>query len=186
MSLWGRFLREASETTCYTNISKKFISTSCMANAGFQGRSGISASSEMRQSQITRKRRVILKLEKMPLQQKPVQDFQIKYSWKTEPRQRSLEPLTAEELERRILLQKEWSKFVTNRKKKEDEKLLILKESQETALYELRLESEELYLAATEVDENLFPFAMEGPTETPPNKNYVAPLGTYIQREEEN
>lgn len=47
--------------------------------------------------------------------------------------------------------------------------------AQEKALNELRLESEELYQAAIQLDNDLIPFKAEGPVVTPPIDKYVSP-----------
>lgn len=48
-------------------------------------------------------------------------------------------------------------------------------QSQKKALAELRNESEELYQAAIQPDDNLSPYTVKGPVHTPPIKNYDAP-----------
>jgi large subunit ribosomal protein L40 len=52
--------------------------------------------------------------------------------------------------------------------------------SQNKALQELKLESEELYLEAIQADLNLVPFKTRGPVASPPLDNYESPDGEYI------
>lgn len=47
--------------------------------------------------------------------------------------------------------------------------------SQQKALNELRMESEELYQAAIQPDELLLPITIQGPSYTPPIPNYRTP-----------
>lgn len=87
--------------------------------------------------------------------------------------------LSEDEIERRALLEKEWTRY----KHKEKISLYTLYEnvlkSQRIALDELRSESEELYLAAIEPDGALMPITVKGPTATPPIENYSSPDGDY-------
>lgn len=48
-------------------------------------------------------------------------------------------------------------------------------QSQKTALAQLRKESEELYQAAIQPDDNILPITIKGPVQTPPIKNYESP-----------
>lgn len=52
--------------------------------------------------------------------------------------------------------------------------------SQQKALDELRMESEELYQEAIKPDMHLLPFNSAGPVSTPPIDNYESPDGEYI------
>lgn len=64
-------------------------------------------------------------------------------------------------------------------KQRDYQKINIMLNAQEKALRELRLESEELYQAAIQLDSNLVPFHAEGPVATPPIQNYDSPDGEY-------
>lgn len=57
------------------------ISSSAVQNAGFQGKQGQNYSPEQRQTIMERKKRLIRKLENVPLEMKPIKDFYIPYSW---------------------------------------------------------------------------------------------------------
>lgn len=61
----------------------------------------------------------------------------------------------------------------------EVEAIELALEAQREALEELKMESEELYLAALKPDPLLLPFTHEGPAYTPPIPNYDAPDGKY-------
>lgn len=95
-------------------------------------------------------------------------------------RVRSLPALSPEESERRVLLLKKWSLFKQKQDEAEKNAIKCLVESQQEALKELRLESEELYEAAIRRDEGLFPFQRDGPSYTPPLPGYDPPEGKCI------
>lgn len=90
-------------------------------------------------------------------------------------RERKLVLHSGDEVERQAQLQKKWSLY----KWQEKQDLFLLyertAESHQTALRELRKESEELYIAAIQSDSLIFPITMKGPVRTPPNKNYESP-----------
>lgn len=91
-------------------------------------------------------------------------------------RLRTIEPITFEESERRALLQKEWARF-KGHERREDIKIIAAQlRAQEKALAELRLESEQLYKAAIDIDPKLVPFKAVGPVVTPPIDKYVSPV----------
>lgn len=95
-------------------------------------------------------------------------------------RVRSLPALSPEESERRVLLLKKWCLFKQKQDEAEKKAIKALVESQQEALKELRLESEELYQAAIQRDEGLFPFERDGPRYTPPLPGYDPPEGKCI------
>ena len=76
-------------------------------------------------------------------------------------------------LEDRALTEKEWSRYAYRRHRDEIWRMDRIIISQQRALDELRDESEELYLAAIKMDENLFPAKHRGPTRTPAIPNYL-------------
>ncbi|KAJ7309676.1 hypothetical protein JRQ81_007735 [Phrynocephalus forsythii] len=92
-------------------------------------------------------------------------------------RVRPVAPLSPEESERRALLMKRWSVYRQEQHKAETEAIRSLVEAQAQALEELRLESEELYQAAIQRDDHLFPFERQEPLYSPPLSNYEAPEG---------
>ena len=53
--------------------------------------------------------------------------------------------------------------------------------SQQRALEELRLESQDLYAAAIEMDPDFLPFSAKGPTETPAVPGYILD-GDYVDK----
>ena len=61
----------------------------------------------------------------------------------------------------------------------EMEAINLALEAQRDALEELKIESEELYKAATKPDPLVFPFSYEGPCYTPPKPKYEAPDGKF-------
>ncbi|KAL2092552.1 hypothetical protein ACEWY4_012350 [Coilia grayii] len=119
------------------------------------------------------------KLEKVPPEFIPIEDFITSAKCFDEMRVRSEPRLSFEESERRALLHKEWTVFKHAQHQAEMAAIKGAMEAQRQALEELRLESEELYQAALAPDPGLFPFTQQGPSYTPPLENYEPPEGTY-------
>ncbi|KAH0625569.1 hypothetical protein JD844_015142 [Phrynosoma platyrhinos] len=124
-----------------------------------------------------RMRKKIKKLEKAPQEMIPIEDFITPFRFMDETRVRATSPLSFEESERRALLLKRWAVYKQKQHKAEMNTIKSLVDAQEEALKELRLESEELYQAAIQRDEGLFPFERQEPTHSPPLPNYEAPEG---------
>lgn len=113
---------------------------------------------------------------------KPIDEVQLMASLANEidVRQRPAVTHSTEKLEERMAISKEWAK---HKHKENYFNLLVinnLEYSQQQALNELRLVSEELYQAAIEIDESFLPYQLTGPVETPPIENYTSPDGEYI------
>lgn len=102
--------------------------------------------------------------------------------WFYSQRERKLTPLGAAQLEQRALLKKQWAHYKHEEKVADFQIIDRLVQSQNKALEELRLESEELYQAAIQVDLKLLPVYVKGPVATPPIKDYVSPDGDYIHQ----
>ncbi|XP_030638510.1 large ribosomal subunit protein mL40 [Chanos chanos] len=126
-----------------------------------------------------RLKKKLKKLEKVPPELIPIEDFLTPAKCFDETRVRSAPSLSFEESERRALLLKEWSRYKHAQHKAEKAAIEEAMEAQRQALEELRLESEELYQAAIRPDPGLFPFKHQGPCHTPPVSNYQAPEGKY-------
>ncbi|XP_076005696.1 large ribosomal subunit protein mL40 [Genypterus blacodes] len=124
-----------------------------------------------------RLRKRLKKMEKVPPELIPIDDFLTQAKCLDETRQRSSPRLAFEESERRALLLKEWCRNKQEQHMAEMKAIELALEAQREALEELRLESEELYKAALSPDLLLFPFTHEGPTYTPPKTKYEAPDG---------
>ncbi|XP_044745718.1 39S ribosomal protein L40, mitochondrial [Coccinella septempunctata] len=124
----------------------------------------------------------IRRLEKNARQLKPLEECEIPLNIIDERdiRTRSNPPLPEEELERRALLEKSWSKYKQNHHLRDIKMLDRILFSQQKALDELRAESEELYQEAIQTDFHLIPFKSEGPVQTPPIDNYDVPDGDYL------
>ncbi|NWH30519.1 RM40 protein, partial [Chloropsis hardwickii] len=129
------------------------------------------------QAQKERMKKKLKKLEKAAPELIPIEDFITPLKYSESNRVRSLPPLSPEESERRVLLLKKWSVFKQKQAEAEKKTIQALVESQQEALQELRLESEELFQAAIRRDEGLFPFEREGPSYTPPLPGYDPPEG---------
>uniref|UniRef100_A0A3P8TN41 Large ribosomal subunit protein mL40 n=1 Tax=Amphiprion percula TaxID=161767 RepID=A0A3P8TN41_AMPPE len=134
-----------------------------------------------RREQMARERlkKKLKKLERVPPELIPIEDFMTPNKCLDETRERSSPKLSFEESEGRALLLKEWSRYKQKQHKAEVQVLELVLEAQREALEELKLESEELYQAALKPDTLLFPFVHEGPVYTPPIPKYDAPDGKY-------
>ncbi|XP_039627523.1 39S ribosomal protein L40, mitochondrial [Polypterus senegalus] len=126
-----------------------------------------------------RMRKKIKKLERVPPELIPIEDWVVPTKYLDDTRVRILPEVSEVESERRALLMKEWSRYKLGLHKAEMEAIGSALEAQRVALEELRLESEELYQAAVKRDQKLFPFESEGPCYTPPKSGYQAPEGKY-------
>lgn len=82
-------------------------------------------------------------------------------------------------MEERALLEKNWNRYRMQEKLRDFQQIDKMLNAQQKALQELRFESEELYQAAIQLDTNLVPFHVEGPTATPPIDKYDSPDGEY-------
>ena len=114
---------------------------------------------------------------------------------------RKAPPISAEVAEERILLQKDWSRYKIKERRNDLKMLDDICYSQQRALDELKIESEELYREAIQVikknknspfwrsflkswksfqiDLSLIPVTVVGPTHTPAIDNYDSPDGEY-------
>nr|XP_015221316.1 PREDICTED: 39S ribosomal protein L40, mitochondrial [Lepisosteus oculatus] len=126
-----------------------------------------------------RLKKKLKKLEKVPPELIPIEDFITPAKYLDETRVRLPPQLSFEESERRALLLKEWARYKQSQHEAEMKAIGSALEAQREALEELRLESEELYQAAVRPDLELFPFERQGPSHTPPKPGYQAPDGKY-------
>ncbi|XP_011162649.1 39S ribosomal protein L40, mitochondrial isoform X1 [Solenopsis invicta] len=94
-------------------------------------------------------------------------------------RLRKLPPISKEEEEARILLQKDWNRYKSQQSMANVQAVDSILYSQQRALDELRMESEELYQEAIQLDLGLLPYTAKGPLKTPVIKNYDSPDGEY-------
>ncbi|XP_031618563.1 39S ribosomal protein L40, mitochondrial [Contarinia nasturtii] len=138
-------------------------------------------------SRIDRRKRKIEKairrLQKNSRQLKPIEEVEKpKALVKIEDqiaRKRPPIQLNDEQRDYRALLQKDWTRYKRQQNLELNQICKQIFESQNKALQELRLESEVLYQAAIQPDENLLPVTLKGPVNTPPIKNYDSPDGEY-------
>lgn len=126
-----------------------------------------------------RLKKKVKKLEKVPPELIPIEDFITSAKCMDETRTRSAPVISFEESERRALLLKEWSRYKQEQHEAEKQAIESALKAQGEALEELRLSSQELYLAALKPDFSLFPFTHKGPAYTPPKPKYEAPEGKY-------
>ncbi|XP_028566266.1 large ribosomal subunit protein mL40 [Podarcis muralis] len=127
-----------------------------------------------------RLRKKIKKLQKAPQELIPIEDFITPFRFLDEKRVRDTPPLSPEESERRALLMKKWSFYKQKEHEAENSIIKSLVDAQEAALKELRLESEELYEAAIQRDDGLFPFERQELMHSPPLPKYEAPEGKCV------
>ena len=157
--------------------------TCARRNAGFQPGQSSGLSMEMRLRLIERKKKKIEKLSKQPLERIPITDYFIRYSWKLNSRKRTV-PVSSETVEERILLEKDWSRYIHKDRKEIAWKTKQLMQEQERALEELKKESQALYEEAIKcVSFSEFQLICRGPVQTLPIANYLPPLGSFRQLE---
>lgn len=126
--------------------------------------------------------KIIRKMEKGEKQLKPIVECEVPEEIYNNRKlhERPL-PAIAKELEnQRVLLFKKWTTYKIKQQLADIKLCDRLLLSQQFALDQLKNESEELYNAAIQLDENLIPFRSKGPVETPPIKSYDSPDGEYI------
>ncbi|KAK3540181.1 hypothetical protein QTP70_027717 [Hemibagrus guttatus] len=126
-----------------------------------------------------RLKKKVKKLEKIPPELIPIEDFIPPAKCFDEIRVRSPPKLSFEESERRALLLKEWSRYKNLQHQTDMMAIEEALQAQTQALKELQLESEELYRAAIGPDSSLFPFHHHGPSFMPLVPNQEAPYGKY-------
>lgn len=126
-----------------------------------------------------RLKKKVKKLEKIPAELIPIEDFVNSKSCLDEIRVRSLPKLSFEESEQRALCLKEWSRYKYSQHQADMKAIEEALRAQTQALKELQLESEWLYKAAITPDRSLFPFQHNGPSYTPSIPNQEAPCGKY-------
>ncbi|KAJ6638269.1 39S ribosomal protein L40, mitochondrial [Pseudolycoriella hygida] len=124
----------------------------------------------------------IRRLEKNARQLKPIDEMEVPLSLidEKDKRTRPLPKLTAEVVERRALLEKSWARYQLQEKLRDYKIIDRVQRAQQKALQELRFESKELYDQAIQIDPNLVPIHVDGPTATPAIDNYESPDGEYV------
>ncbi|XP_058066977.1 large ribosomal subunit protein mL40 [Anopheles bellator] len=124
----------------------------------------------------------IRRLEKNARQLKPIEELEVPMELIDEQskRKRDNPKTTPQVVESRALLEKQWSKYKMEEKLNDYQLYDRLVAAQTKALNELKLESEELYQKAIQVDQELVPYRASGPVSTPPIKDYEQPDGEYI------
>ncbi|CAI9565443.1 unnamed protein product [Staurois parvus] len=126
-----------------------------------------------------RMKKKLKKLERVPAELIPIEDFIPSPKLLEESRIRPTPKISEEEQDRRALLIKKWANVKLKEHDAEQRSIETLLEAQRKALDELRLESEELYQAAVLCDPTLFPLEHQGPFNTAPIPKYNPPDGKY-------
>uniref|UniRef100_A0A1B6JCZ3 Large ribosomal subunit protein mL40 n=1 Tax=Homalodisca liturata TaxID=320908 RepID=A0A1B6JCZ3_9HEMI len=126
----------------------------------------------------------IRRLEKNARQSKPIDECEVP-TVLIEPeeekiRKRKIPPLTSAQVDERIWLTKDWTRYRYQQAIGDISLVERLAYSQARALNELRQESEELYQEAIQIDHALLPFVVQGPVVTPPIPDYESPDGEYV------
>ena len=166
-----------SKPNCLLSTVRLFICPK--RDAGFQAGKASGLSMEMKQRLIERKKKKVEKLAKQPLELIPINDYFIRYSWKLDSHKRKVS-VTPQTAEKRILLEKEWSRHSIKQRTDMFWRAEVLMREQKKALEELRKESESLYneaIKCTPLSE--LKLACRGPVETLPITDYLPPLGSY-------
>ncbi|XP_059616344.1 large ribosomal subunit protein mL40 [Phlebotomus argentipes] len=139
----------------------------------------------IKQREERRKRKIekqIRRLEKNARQLKPIDELEVPFTLIDEKKERTRPSvaLSAEVLEERALLQKEWARYKGHQKLTYYQEIDRMVQAQTKALDELKLESEELYEAAIQPDAQILPFKSRVLVSTPPIENYESPDGEYV------
>ncbi|XP_068619244.1 large ribosomal subunit protein mL40 [Battus philenor] len=139
----------------------------------------IKAREERRRKKIEKQ---IRRLEKNARQLKPIDEVEVPLYLVDQMGKRKRPPvqLTAEEVESRSLLQKQWSCYKREEYMANVAQIDRIMAAQRRALDMLYEESEELYNEAVMPDLQLIPYSVSGPVATPPIKNYDTPDGEYV------
>lgn len=140
----------------------------------------------LRMREERRKRRIekgIRLLKKHAKKYKPIEEMEVSPKLQKEigMRHRSLPVLGHETCQLREALQRAWAIYCKNVHQSEAAMLERVVAAQQKALDMLKEESQELYDAAIQVDNGLFPFAQRAIVSTPPIKHYEAPDGKYVE-----
>ncbi|XP_072929772.1 large ribosomal subunit protein mL40 [Epargyreus clarus] len=124
----------------------------------------------------------IRRLEKNAQQLKPIDELEVPLHLIDQMSKRKRPPvqLTAEQVEARALLEKDWARYKRKEFMANIAQIDRIMSAQKRALDQLYEESEELYDEAVMPDLQLIPYTITGPVATPPIKNYDSPDGEYI------
>ncbi|KAM3960553.1 mitochondrial ribosomal protein L40 [Aphomia sociella] len=124
----------------------------------------------------------IRRLQKNARQLKPIDEMEVPLHLldQMEKRKRPQPQLSAEVLEARALLQKEWTRYKRDEYVAQVAQIDRIMAAQRRALDKLYEESEDLYNEAVMPDLQLIPYSTSGPVATPPIKGYDSPDGEYI------
>lgn len=88
--------------------------------------------------------------------------------------------ISEEKADERALILKEYTRFAHKQRCADQKWLDESVKAQGRALKELKRMSPELYEASIQLDHNLLPLVIKGPSLTPPLKTYISPDGDYI------
>ncbi|VVD04652.1 unnamed protein product [Leptidea sinapis] len=124
----------------------------------------------------------IRRLEKNARQLKPIAELEPPLHLLDEKgrRKRAVVVLSAEEIEARALLNKDWCRYKRQEYMNNIAQIDRIMAAQKRALEKLYEESEDLYYEAIMPDLALIPYSIDGTYETPPINNYDSPDGEYI------
>ncbi|XP_026743129.1 39S ribosomal protein L40, mitochondrial-like [Trichoplusia ni] len=124
----------------------------------------------------------IRRLEKNARQLKPIDELEVPLDLLDNfgKRKRPQPKLTAEVIEARALLQKDWARYKREEYISNVAQIDRIMAAQRRALDKLLEESEDLYNEAIMPDLQLIPYEIKGPVATPPIKSYESPDGEYI------
>uniref|UniRef100_A0AC34F5M7 Large ribosomal subunit protein mL40 n=1 Tax=Panagrolaimus sp. ES5 TaxID=591445 RepID=A0AC34F5M7_9BILA len=126
--------------------------------------------------------REIRDMQKHSKKPKPVEELTIdvRRAKNLSERIREMPVISEEKAEERALILKEYTKFAHQQRLADEAWLKESIKRQDAALKELKRLSPELYNTAIQLDQNLLPLHIKGPSLTPPIKGYVSPDGEYV------
>ncbi|KAK6173683.1 hypothetical protein SNE40_017091 [Patella caerulea] len=128
--------------------------------------------------------REIRRLDKKGRILKPIDELDSvrRLSKELELRKRERTVLSFDEMENRVLLYKDWTRYKAQQRRLDCITLRRLQNSQTKALDELRKESEDLYQKAIQIDEGMLALNITGPLSTPPIKSFEPTDGEYVDK----
>uniref|UniRef100_A0A7E4ZXX5 Large ribosomal subunit protein mL40 n=1 Tax=Panagrellus redivivus TaxID=6233 RepID=A0A7E4ZXX5_PANRE len=126
--------------------------------------------------------REIRQMQKHSKKPKPVEELAIDVASakNLHERLRTLPTISEEKADERAFTLKAYTKFCHEQRLADERWLRRALKAQDSALNELKRIAPELYEAAVEPDTGLLPLKMQGPSVTPPLKEYQSPDGDYV------
>ncbi|CAB3403067.1 unnamed protein product [Caenorhabditis bovis] len=185
MSLLSSLAKLSISRAQHEVVTRLFHQTTPSCSSVFMKRSKKMDPEVAKQREARRRKRLekeIRQMQKHSKKPKPVDELtlDVKSAKNIEERRRPPAELTIEQIDERAVALKEYTKSRNLLQKNDDKWIKEVVEAQRKALRELKALSPELYENAVQPAVNDLPLIIEGPSITPPIKNYEAPDGDYI------